>query len=85
MESTLSSQAGIYPDREAYFNDIATAYQKELDILYTAGCRNVQIDDPLLAYFCDVFTLKGMKEAGEDADALLDAYIRLYNNCLATR
>lgn len=36
----------VYPDDAAYFADIATAYQKELDILYAAGLRNVQIDDP---------------------------------------
>ena len=75
----------VYSDREDYFNDIAAAYQQELEVLYAAGCRNVQIDDPLLAYFCDISMLQGLKDEGEDADALLDAYIRLYNNCLATR
>ncbi|KAF8552592.1 UROD/MetE-like protein [Imleria badia] len=75
----------VYADREAYFNDIAVAYRQELEVLYAAGCRNVQIDDPLLAYFCDVSMLKGLKDEGDDPDALLDAYIRLYNNCLATR
>ena len=29
--------------------------------------------------------LKGLRDDNEDPDALLDAYIRLYNNCLATR
>ncbi|KAI9574167.1 UROD/MetE-like protein [Boletus coccyginus] len=67
------------------FDDIAVAYRQELEVLYAAGCRNVQIDDPLLAYFCDVSMLKGLKDEGKDPDALLDAYIRLYNNCLATR
>ncbi|KIJ59627.1 hypothetical protein HYDPIDRAFT_118248 [Hydnomerulius pinastri MD-312] len=75
----------VYPDREAYFDDIAVAYRRELDILYAAGCRNIQIDDPLLAYFCDVSMLKGMRDEGEDPDALFDSYIRLYNNCLAGR
>ncbi|KAI9574173.1 UROD/MetE-like protein [Boletus coccyginus] len=68
---------GVYTDREAYFDDIAVAYRQELEVLYAAGCRNIQIDDPLLAYFCDVSMLKGLKDEGEDADALLDAYIRL--------
>ncbi|KAG8217972.1 UROD/MetE-like protein [Butyriboletus roseoflavus] len=76
---------GVYTDREDYFNDIAAAYRQELEVLYAAGCRNVQIDDPLLAYFCDVSMLKGMDDEGTDADALLDAYIRLYNNCISTR
>lgn len=34
-----------------YFADIAKAYRAELADLYEAGCRNVQFDDPILAYF----------------------------------
>lgn len=30
---------------------MAKAYREELADLYEAGCRNVQFDDPLLAYF----------------------------------
>lgn len=39
----------VYSSDEEYFHDIALAYQVELDILYKAGLRNVQIDDPNLA------------------------------------
>lgn len=39
----------VYASDEAYFADIAKAYQDELQILYDAGCRNVQFDDPNLA------------------------------------
>jgi methionine synthase II (cobalamin-independent) len=39
----------VYSNDEEHFNDIAAAYRTELEILYNAGCRNVQIDDPLLA------------------------------------
>lgn len=38
-----------YSSDEEYFNDIAKAYQQELQMLYDAGCRNVQIDDPNMA------------------------------------
>ena len=76
---------GVYNDREEYFNDIAAAYRQELAALYAAGCRNVQIDDPLLAYFCNVSMLQGLREEGQDPDALLDSYIRLYQNCLKGR
>ncbi|KAL4073167.1 hypothetical protein V8B97DRAFT_2033573 [Scleroderma yunnanense] len=76
---------GVYANRDEYFDDIAVAYRRELDILYAAGLRNVQIDDPLLSYFCAESMLTGMKEAGEDSDALLDRYIQLYSDCLASR
>ncbi|KAF8120802.1 UROD/MetE-like protein [Boletus edulis] len=84
-EHAFKPASDVYADREAYFNDIAAAYRQELEVLYAAGCRNVQIDDPLLAYFCDVGMLKGLRDEGQDPDELLDAYIRLYNNCLAGR
>ena len=39
----------VYANDAEYFADIATAYRTELQILYDAGLRNVQIDDPNLA------------------------------------
>lgn len=39
----------VYSSDEEYFGDIAKAYQAELKVLYEAGCRNVQYDDPNLA------------------------------------
>lgn len=33
--------------------------------------------------FCSEKMLAGFKEAGEDASALLDAYIKLYNDCVS--
>jgi methionine synthase II (cobalamin-independent) len=39
----------VYSTDDEYFADIARAYQAELQILYDAGCRNVQFDDPNLA------------------------------------
>lgn len=72
----------VYANDREYFDAIAAAYSEELTDLYKAGCRNIQIDDPLLAYFCADSILKGMKEEGVDSDALLNEYINLYNNCL---
>lgn len=39
----------VYANDKEYFADVAKAYQVELDILYKAGLRNVQFDDPHLA------------------------------------
>ncbi|KAH8808005.1 hypothetical protein F5884DRAFT_673933 [Xylogone sp. PMI_703] len=75
----------VYKNDAEYFADIAAAYREELRILYEAGLRNVQIDDPNLAYFCSEKMIAGFKEAGEDVDALFDAYIKLYNDCLSSR
>ncbi|EOD48688.1 methionine vitamin-b12 independent [Neofusicoccum parvum] len=76
----------VYSSDADYFADIAKAYQVELDILYKAGLRNVQYDDPNLAYFCSEKMLEGWKEDKRNtytADELLDVYIKLYNDCIA--
>lgn len=75
----------VYANDDEYFADIAKAYQAELKVLYDAGCRNVTIDDPNLAYFCSEKMLQGFRDVGEDSEALLDSYIKLYNDCLAGR
>ncbi|RYP52014.1 hypothetical protein DL769_010732 [Monosporascus sp. CRB-8-3] len=75
----------VYANDAEYFADIAAAYRTELQILYDNGCRNVTIDDPNLAYFCSEKMIAGFKENGEDPDALLDSYIKLYNDCISSR
>ncbi|KAF3179654.1 hypothetical protein TWF788_006959 [Orbilia oligospora] len=75
----------VYASNAEYFADIAAAYRYELSLLYDAGCRNVQIDDPLLAYFCAQSMLDGMAAVGESAEKLLDEYIKLYQDCLKDR
>lgn len=39
----------VYGSDEEYFADIAEAFRTELKILYDAGLRNAQVDDPNLA------------------------------------
>jgi methionine synthase II (cobalamin-independent) len=81
----LAYPKSVYGSDTEYFSDIAKAYRAELKILYDNGCRNVQFDDPNLAYFCSEKMLKGFKDNNEDADQLLDSYIKLYNDCLSER
>ncbi|KAI7417242.1 UROD/MetE-like protein, partial [Hortaea werneckii] len=42
----------VYKNDEEFFGDLAAAYRQEIKALYDAGLRNLQIDDPTLAYFC---------------------------------
>ncbi|KAI0082201.1 UROD/MetE-like protein [Panus rudis PR-1116 ss-1] len=75
----------VYNNDEEYFADIAIAYQQEIKELYEAGCRNIQFDDPLLAYFCAESMITGMEKRGVDHERLLDLYIKTYNDCLKGR
>ncbi|KAF8592041.1 UROD/MetE-like protein [Ramaria rubella] len=72
----------VYKNDEEYFADIAQAYREEIADLYSVGCRNIQFDDPMLAYFCAESMLEGMTRDGINHEALLDLYIRTYNSCL---
>jgi len=79
--------ADVYENDGEYFADIATAYNKEIDLLYEAGCRNVQIDDPNMAYFCSEKMREGWKTDTSNkrsCDDLFHAYVKLYNDCLRT-
>jgi len=78
----------VYGSDEEYFADIAKAYQEELRILYEHGLRNIQFDDPNLAYFCSEAMLEGWEKDEKNtrtADQLLDLYIKLYNDCISKR
>lgn len=60
-----------------------TFIARPLTPVYFTG--NVQIDDPGLAYFCDVNMVKGMKDQGLDPDYLLNLYIQAYKDCLSEK
>ncbi|KAI6500457.1 hypothetical protein MCOR11_002768 [Pyricularia oryzae] len=75
-----------YANDAEYFADVAKVYQDELQQLYDAGLRNVQFDDPGLAYFCSQKFREGWAEDKDnigEVDDLLDAYIKLYNDSIA--
>lgn len=35
----------VYPDKDEFFNDLITVYQKAIQAFYDAGCRYLQLDD----------------------------------------
>ncbi|KPM36545.1 hypothetical protein AK830_g10027 [Neonectria ditissima] len=75
-----------YASDAEYFKDVAKVYQAELDQLYKAGLRNVQFDDPGMAYFCSQKFRDGWAADSNNigsVDDLLDAYIALYNDSIS--
>ncbi|CAJ2504753.1 Uu.00g121470.m01.CDS01 [Anthostomella pinea] len=75
-----------YANDVEYFKDVAEVYQAELDVLYKAGLRNVQFDDPGMAYFCSAKFRQGWEEDKDNdgtVEDLLDAYIALYNDSMS--
>jgi methionine synthase II (cobalamin-independent) len=75
----------VYKTDAEFFDDLAAAYRKEIRTLYDEGLRNLQIDDPTLAYFCSDDMLKGLRDDGEDTDEMFKLYLKAHNDCIADR
>ena len=75
----------VYPDIEAFFADIVTAYRAEIADLEAAGCRYIQIDDPLFSYFISERMPNKVVANRENPDERLARNVRLINECIAER
>jgi 5-methyltetrahydropteroyltriglutamate--homocysteine methyltransferase len=72
----------IYPDLDAYFDDVAIAYQKAIRAFYDAGCRYLQIDDTAWSMICDPKQREDSRKRGDDPDTLPQHYTRMTNKAL---
>jgi 5-methyltetrahydropteroyltriglutamate--homocysteine methyltransferase len=77
---------GAYPDMDLFWADIVDAYQKEMNSLYDAGCRYLQVDDPPMATLCNETFQNMVKARGDDPQYLLnDLYPEIINRAFANR
>ena len=75
-----------YPDMDVFWSDVVDAYQKEVQSLYDAGCRYLQVDDPPLATLCDERFRAMMKARGDDPmHAVNQLYPEIINRAFAKR
>ncbi len=75
----------VYPDIEEFFADVARVYQAEIAALEAAGCRYIQIDDPLMSYFISERMRAEVVASGDNPEARLQRYVDLTNACIAHR
>jgi len=80
-----SVEPDVYPDIEGFWDDVAAIYREEIAALEAAGCRLIQIDDPVMSYFVDPKLHEGMREMGAEPDELLASYVRVINAAIAER
>ncbi|KAL1704942.1 hypothetical protein EV121DRAFT_259145 [Schizophyllum commune] len=74
-----------YPDLDLFFEDLAKVFRQEIDALYAAGCRYIQLDDTNLAYLCDPEMRKSAADRHGDVNALPRQYAKLINACIDHR
>jgi 5-methyltetrahydropteroyltriglutamate--homocysteine methyltransferase len=75
----------VYPDIDAYFDDLANAYQKAIRAFYNAGCRYLQLDDTVWAYLCSEEQRAGARDRGDDVSRLQERYARTINKALEAK
>jgi 5-methyltetrahydropteroyltriglutamate--homocysteine methyltransferase len=75
----------VYPDLEAFWSDLSTAYAEEVRALGELGCTYLQLDDTSLAYLNDPSQRAEIAAQGRDAEHLHERYIRQVNAALAGR
>ena len=80
-----SIDINAYPDMDVFFDDLAKAYRMEIDHLYAAGLRYLQLDDTNLAYLCDANMRAAAAERGEDPNELPKTYASLINAVIDNR
>jgi 5-methyltetrahydropteroyltriglutamate--homocysteine methyltransferase len=74
-----------YPDMDEFFADLSVAYREEIEHLYQAGLRYLQLDDTNLAYLCDPQMRAAATERGEDPNELPRTYAELINSVIDNR
>lgn len=72
----------VYPDLDAYFDDVAMAYRKAIRAFYEAGCRYLQMDDTAWSMICDPKEREHSKGRGDDPDSLPAKYAAMTNKAL---
>jgi 5-methyltetrahydropteroyltriglutamate--homocysteine methyltransferase len=75
----------VYPEMDAFFDDLALTYQKAIAAFYEAGCRYLQLDDTVFSYLCDPKELEKARERGDEPDGLAEKYAATISKALQGR
>ena len=75
----------VYPDLDAFFDDLANAYRAVIRAFYDAGCRYLQLDDTAWSMLCDPKERAQSKKRGDDPDSLSARYARLTSAALQAK
>jgi 5-methyltetrahydropteroyltriglutamate--homocysteine methyltransferase len=75
----------VYPDLDAFWSDLTTAYAEQVRRVGELGCTYLQLDDTSLAYLNDPDQRAMVAAQGGDAEHQHESYIRNINAALAGR
>lgn len=69
----------IYPSLDEFWQDLVDAYVKEINALYDAGCRYIQLDETSIAKLGDPKIRQGLEARGDNWATLLEVYTNVIN------
>jgi 5-methyltetrahydropteroyltriglutamate--homocysteine methyltransferase len=75
----------VYPDLDAFFDDLTAAYRKAVRAFYDAGCRYLQLDDTTWSMMCDKRELQYSRERGDRPETLPKIYARMIHEAIKDR
>jgi 5-methyltetrahydropteroyltriglutamate--homocysteine methyltransferase len=75
----------VYPEMDAFWDDLSAAYAQELRELHELGCCYLQMDDTCFAYLNDARQREEIDARGEDGEHLHLRYIRQINAAVEDR
>lgn len=75
----------VYPDVDAYWDDLVAVYRGELADLARLGAPYVQLDEVPLAMLCDPAIREQVRAAGADPEALVRRYVETLRRVLHDR
>jgi 5-methyltetrahydropteroyltriglutamate--homocysteine methyltransferase len=84
-QGRASISKDVYPDLDAYCEDVGQAYRKAVRAFYDAGCRYLQLDDTAWAMMCSPAEREHSKERGDDPDKLPARYAQMTNAAVTGR
>ena len=73
----------IYPDMDAFLNDVVEITRQIIGGLVQAGCRYIQIDAPGYTAYVDKVSLERMRSRGEDPEQNMERSIAADNAVIA--
>src|SRR6201987_5159951 len=76
-QGRVAISKAVYPDLEAFFDDLANAYRAAIGAFYDAGCRYLQLDHTAWSMLCDPNEGAQSNKRGDDPSSLPARYARL--------
>jgi 5-methyltetrahydropteroyltriglutamate--homocysteine methyltransferase len=75
----------VYPDLDAFYEDLGKTYRKAVKAFYDAGCRYLQFDDTVWSYLCSPSEMQAARDRMPMADNLPQIYQDVINTALKAK